>query len=134
MTTELWIVDGAHVRSTVSGLEVSRPAQALVELVIVADPVPPVTLATLEPLVVHPAACKATVVDSELPPFVVSGGEKVSDPVMVVQVTPPEATVTVVVGGPALGLELDPHAVASAATRQRKRRRADLDGRMVGQR
>src|ERR1035438_4488374 len=94
--------------------EVSRPVQEFVALEIVVDSAAPVTVGTFEPLVEHPAAVKAITVDSALPPLVVSGGENVSAPVMLVQVTSPLASVSGVVGGAALGLEL--HAVARVAT------------------
>lgn len=99
----------------VSGLEVMRLVQELVVFEIVADAVPPVTLATLDPFVVHPVAFNAMAVDSALPPFVVSGGENVRDPVRLEHATPPVASVTVVVvvAGAAFGLE--PHAVANRA-------------------
>jgi hypothetical protein len=96
--------------------EVSRPVQEFVALEIVVDSAAPVTVGTFEPWVEHPAAVKAITVDSALPPLVVSGGENVSAPVMLEQVTSPLASVNVVVGGAALGLELELHAVARVAT------------------
>jgi hypothetical protein len=110
------IVEGVQAIWMVRAREVSRAVQEFVALEIVVDSVAPVTVGTFEPLVVHPAAAKAMTVDSALPPFVVSGGENVSEPVMLVQVTSPLASVSVVVGGAALGLGLELHAVAEVAT------------------
>jgi hypothetical protein len=99
----------------VRALEVIKLVHEFEALEIVADAVPPVTLGTLDPLVVHPAALNAIAVDSALPPLVVSGGVKVREPVMLVQLTPPVASVSEVVVGLALGPELEPHAVADTA-------------------
>lgn len=102
---------------TVRALEVISSVQEFEVIEIVADALPPVTVETLEPLVVHPAARNATAVDSALPPLLVSGGVNVSEPVMPVQVTAPVARVRLVVVGPALGLGLELHAVANAANK-----------------
>jgi hypothetical protein len=99
----------------VRALDVISSAQEFEVLEIVADAVPPVTVETLDPLAVHPDELKAMAVDSALPPLFVRGGVNVSEPVMPVHVTPPVASVRLVVVGLALGLVLDPHAVASAA-------------------
>jgi hypothetical protein len=106
--------------STFRALELSKPVQELVVLVIVADPEAPVTVETFDPCVAHPAALSVIAVDSALPPLVVSGGEKVNDPMMLVQTTPPVASVWAVVVGPALGLEPELHA-ARVATKPRGR-------------
>jgi len=109
------MVAGAQAMLIVRALDVISSAQEFEVLEIVADAVPPVTLETLDPLVVHPAALNATAVDSALPPLFVRGGVNVSEPVMPVHVTPPVASVRLVVVGPALGLVLEPHAVAIEA-------------------
>ena len=108
----------------VRALEVSRPVQAFVALEIAADATPFVTRETFDPFVVHRAALRVIAVDSGLVPFVVSGGEKANPPVMLLQVTPPVATVA----GIELGLEPDPdpHAAASMATRPKETRLGNL--------
>ena len=116
--TLLRVVEGAQVISIASFREVRRPVHELVALVIVADPDPPVTLVTLEPVVVQAAALNVMAVDSALPPFVVSGGENVSVPETLVHETAPVASVAKVVVGLlvvlvlALGLELHAARVA----------------------
>jgi hypothetical protein len=125
------MVGGVQERSILMALELRRPVQELVGLVIVAEPEPPVTFVTFEPLVVHPVAVKAMAVDSGLVPLVVSGGENVSDPVMVVQLIPPRARVGAVVAGLAFGLELEPHAAAEMETRASEIRSGDRTVRMM---
>src|ERR1700722_19735083 len=116
--TLLRVVEGAQVISIASFREVRRPVHELVALVIVADPDPPVTLVTLDPVVVQAAALNVMAVDSALPPFVVSGGENVSVPETLVHETAPVASVAKVVVGLlvvlvlALGLELHAARVA----------------------
>lgn len=112
VTTLGWTTAGVHVMSTVTGLELSRPAHEFEVLVSVAVPVPLVMAETFEPDVTHPAAFTVIDVDSAVPPLTVSAGENVREPVMLLHVTPPEATMTVATG--VLGLELQ--AVANTAT------------------
>jgi len=71
--------------------------------------------------VTHPAAFTVIDVDSAVPPLIVSEGENVREPVMLLHLTPPVATVTVDRG--VLGLELQP--VASTAISPTTRRSAD---------
>lgn len=108
-------VEGVQLMSMVRAREVSSPAQELVELVIVADPVPFVTRETLEPFVVHPAAVSVIAVDSGLVPFVVSAGENANAPEMVRHVTDPVAIRAAVVVAVAPDPEL--HAAPRNATR-----------------
>lgn len=112
-------------------LEVRRPVQELVGLVIVAEPEAPVTFVTFEPLVVHPAAVRAMAVDSGLTPLLVSGGENVSDPVMVVQLMSPRARVRVVVAGLAFGVGLELQAAAEMETRASEISSGDRTVRML---
>jgi len=125
------MVGGVQARSILIALELRRPVQELVGLVIVAEPEPRVTFVTFDPSVVHPVAVKAMAVDSGLTPFVVSGGENVSDPVMVVQLRPPRARVSAVVAGLAFGLELELHAAAEMETRASETRSGDRMVRMM---
>jgi len=121
VTTLGWTVAGVQAMSMVSGLELSRPAHEFEVLVSVAVPTPLMTRETFDPAVTHPAAFTVIDVVSAAPPLVVSDGENVREPVMVLQVTPPLATTTVATG--VLGLELQ--APASTAIRPRARRSED---------
>lgn len=127
------MVAGAHVMSMASVRDVRRPVQEFDVLEIVADAVPPVRPETLDPTGVHAPACNEMAVDSAVVPLVVSGGVNVNDPVMSVQVTPPVASVRVVVVGLALGLAvgLELHAVANAATNPSATTSDNLDAGVV---
>jgi hypothetical protein len=109
--------------------DVRRPAQALVVLERFAEPIPLVTAETLDPVVVHPDAVRVIAVDSAAVPFEVSAGEKPRVPVILVQVTPPEATMAAADVGLELELELQP--VAKTATRPEQHSSANLDVRMT---
>jgi len=105
------MTDGDQLMWILMGFDVSRPPQEFDAVERVADSTLPLTLDTFDPSVVQPFAFKVTVVVSALPPVSVRGGEKVSEPVMCEQVTPPVATVAEV------GLELELQPVANAATK-----------------
>jgi hypothetical protein len=92
-TTLAWVVLGAQVMATASGLELSRLVQPLVVLWMVVVAVPLCTTDTLDPVVVHPDALSAIDVVSGLVPELVSGGLKVTVPVTLVHVIEPVATV-----------------------------------------
>ncbi len=109
------IVAGVQMTLTVRELVVSTRLQAFDGLEIVVVALPSVTLETLEPEVVHPTAVNLTAVDSVLLPVVVSGGENVSPPVILVHVMPPVATVAV----ERLELELQPAVIAATNASER---------------
>lgn len=92
---------------TVRGRDVISPVQEFVVLEMVAVAVDAVTAGPLDPVVVHPLARKEMAVDSAADPFVVSGGENVSAPVMPVHETSPELTAAVVVVVAAVELVLE---------------------------
>ena len=115
------IVAGVQLTLIVREFVVSTRLQAFDGLEIVVVALPPVTLETLDPEVMHPIAVNVTAVSSVLAPPVVSGGENASAPVILVHVTLPVATV------PVTGFALELQLVANIASNVGARRETDLD-------
>jgi len=114
------IVVGVQVTLIFREFVVSTRLQAFDGLEMVAVALPPITLETLEPEVLHPFDDNVTAVPSALIPLVVSGGENASAPVILVHVILPVATM------PVASLELEVQPLDASATNAKGRRDTDL--------